>query len=45
MSTNYQVVQAQRDLRDALNIELQAILNYNRALVDFERVQSVSVTR
>jgi outer membrane protein TolC len=45
MSTNYQVVQAQRDLRDALNIELQAILNYNRALVDFERVQSVAITR
>lgn len=45
MSTNFQVVQAQRDLRDALNIELQAILNYNRALVDFERVQSVAITR
>jgi outer membrane protein len=45
MSTNYQVVQAQRDLRDALNIELQAILAYNRALVDFERSQSVAITR
>jgi outer membrane protein len=45
MTTNYQVVQAQRDLRDALNIELQAILNYNRALVDFERVQSVAISR
>jgi outer membrane protein len=45
MTTNYQVVQAQRDLRDAQNIELQAILNYNRALVDFERAQSVAITR
>ena len=45
MTTNYQVVQAQRDLRDAQNIELQAILNYNRALVDFERSQSVAITR
>ena len=45
MSTNFQVVQAQRDLRDALNIELQAILNYKRALVDFERVQTVAITR
>jgi outer membrane protein len=45
MSTNFQVVQAQRDLRDALNIELQAILDYNRALVDFERVQMVAITR
>ena len=39
MSTNFQVVQAQRDLATARNNELQAILAYRRALVEFERVQ------
>jgi outer membrane protein len=39
MSTNYQVVQAQRDLATAQNNELQAILGYRRAVVEFERVQ------
>jgi outer membrane protein len=39
MSTNYQVVQAQRDLATARNNELQAILAYRRAVVEFERVQ------
>jgi len=39
MSTNYTVVQYQRDLRDAQNSELRAILNYRKALVDFERLQ------
>lgn len=39
MSTNFQVVQAQRDLATARNNELQAILSYRRALVEFERVQ------
>ena len=39
MSTNYEVVQAQRDLNDARNSELRALLNYQRALVDFQRVQ------
>lgn len=39
MSTNFQVVQAQRDLAAAQNNELQAILAYRRALVEFERVQ------
>jgi outer membrane protein len=39
MSTNYQVVQAQRDLRDAQNSELRALLNYRKALVEFDRVQ------
>jgi outer membrane protein TolC len=39
MSTNYEVVQAQRDLNDARNSELRAQLNYQRALVDFQRVQ------
>ena len=39
MSTNYQVVQAQRDLRDAQNSELRALLNYAKSLVEFDRVQ------
>jgi outer membrane protein TolC len=39
MSTNFQVVQAQRDLATAHNNELQAILAYRRAVVEFERVQ------
>ena len=39
MSTNYLVVQTQRDLATARNNELQAILNYRKSLVNFERVQ------
>ena len=39
MATNFEVVQAQRDLDDARNSELRQLLNYRRALVDFERVQ------
>lgn len=41
LSTNFFVVQAQRDLRDAQNGELRALLDYRRAQVDFERVQEV----
>ncbi len=39
MSTNFFVVQAQRDLADAQNTELKALLDYRKALVDFQRVQ------
>jgi len=39
MSTNFQIVQVQRDLATAKNNELSAILAYRRALVEFERVQ------
>jgi outer membrane protein TolC len=39
MSTNYNVVLAQRDLSTAQNNELQAVLAYRKAVVDFERVQ------
>ena len=39
MATNFEVVQAQRDLNDAQNSELRQLLNYRRALVDLERVQ------
>jgi outer membrane protein TolC len=45
MSTNYFVVQAQRDLADAQNIELRALLDYNKSLVDFDRVQHTSLSR
>ncbi|MBI4266352.1 MAG: TolC family protein [Acidobacteria bacterium] len=38
-STSFFVFQAQRDLAQARNNELQAILDYNRSLVDFETVQ------
>jgi len=39
MSTNFFVVQAQRDLADAQNTELKALLDYRKSLVDFQRVQ------
>ncbi len=39
MSTNFFVVQAQRDLADAQNTELRALLDYRKALVDFQRAQ------
>ena len=42
MSTNFFVVQAQRDLLDAQNTELRALLDYQKALVAFERVQQTS---
>jgi outer membrane protein len=41
MSTNYEVVQAQRDYLDAQNNELRNLLNYRKALVNFETVQTV----
>jgi outer membrane protein TolC len=39
MASNFEVLQAQRDLADARNRELRETLNYQRALVDFDRVQ------
>jgi outer membrane protein TolC len=39
MSNNFQVVQSQRDLREAQNSELRALLNYRKSLVEFDRVQ------
>jgi outer membrane protein len=44
MSTNFLVIQAQRDLATARNAELQAVLDYNRSLVDFETVQEAPVS-
>jgi outer membrane protein len=43
MSTNFEVIQAQRDLATAKNAELQAVLDYNRSLVDFQTVQEAPV--
>ena len=39
ISTNFFVVQAQRDLSDAQNVELRALADYRKSLVEFERVQ------
>jgi outer membrane protein TolC len=38
-STSFFVFQAQRDLAQARNNELRAVLDYNRSVVDFETVQ------
>ncbi|MEQ1757447.1 MAG: TolC family protein [Vicinamibacterales bacterium] len=45
LSTNFFVVQAQRDLSTAQNSELRALLDYRRAMVDYERVQQSPATR
>jgi outer membrane protein TolC len=45
LSTNFFVVQAQRDLSTAQNSELRALLDYRRAVVDFERVQQAPANR
>ena len=45
MSTNFFVVQAQRDLATAQDSELRAILDYQQALVEFERLQQTSLSR
>ena len=42
-STNFLVFQAQRDLAQARNDELNAILAYNRAQIDFDTVQIAPV--
>jgi outer membrane protein len=45
LSTNFFVVQAQRDLSTAQNSELRALLNYRKAIVDYGRVQEAPATR
>ena len=45
MSTNFFVVQAQRDLADAEIAELRALLDFRRAEVEFERVQEAPAAR
>ncbi len=43
MSTNYVVVQAQRDLADAAHAQLQAEVNYRKALVEFDRARQTTL--
>ena len=43
MSTNYNVIQSQRDLATAQSNELQAILNYRKSLVELERLQQTTL--
>ena len=43
MSTNYNVIQSQRDLATAQNNELQSVLNYRKALVELERLQQTTL--
>jgi len=45
LSTNFFVVQAQRDLSTAQNSELRALLDYRRAMVDYTRAQEAPATR
>ncbi len=45
MSTNFFVVQAQRDLATAQDSELRAILDQQKALVELERVQRTSLSQ
>lgn len=45
LSTNFFVVQAQRDLFDAQISELRTILDYRKSLVDLERVQITGTGR
>jgi outer membrane protein TolC len=44
MSTSFLVFQAQRDLSQARDAELRAILDYNQAIVDFEAVQESALS-
>jgi outer membrane protein TolC len=43
VSTNYLVVQAQKDLTDSRNAVLRAEINYQKALVDFDRAQQTTL--
>jgi outer membrane protein TolC len=45
MATNFEVVQAQRDLADAQTTELRSVLTYRKAIVDFERSQLAGTSR
>jgi outer membrane protein len=44
MSTNYNVILAQRDLATAQSNELQSVLNYRKALVELERNQQTTLS-
>ena len=43
LSTNFFVLQSQRDLATAQDAELRAILDYQRARIEFERTQRASL--
>jgi outer membrane protein TolC len=43
LSTNFFVVQAQRDLAQAENVELRTRLDYQKSLVNLDRVQEASL--
>ncbi len=43
ISTSFLVLQAQRDLAQARNNELSAVLDYVRSLTDFEALQEASL--
>jgi outer membrane protein TolC len=45
LSTNFNVIQAQRDLAAARNAELQAVLTYRKALVEIDRLSKTSLQR
>lgn len=45
MSTSFLVFQAQRDLAQARNAEVRAVLDYNTSLVDFETIQEAPSPR
>ena len=42
MSTSFLVIQAQRDLAQAKQTELAAVLGYDLALVEFEAIQQAA---
>jgi outer membrane protein len=43
MTTSFLVFQAQRDLNQARNNELQALLDYNKSVVNYEAVQEAPI--
>ncbi|MCC7177200.1 MAG: TolC family protein [Acidobacteria bacterium] len=43
MTTSFLVFQAQRDLNQARNNELQALLDYNKSVVDYETAQAAPI--
>lgn len=43
LSDTFRAVQAQRDLASQRFAELNAVIDYNRALIDFEAVQTITV--
>ncbi|MGE0463503.1 MAG: TolC family protein [Vicinamibacterales bacterium] len=43
MTTSFLVFQAQRDLNQARNNELQALLDYNKSVVDYETAQEAPI--